>query len=291
MQKYICKHCDNLECQTSICPNCGQRTELVETTIFYCNKCNVPVFDNECEHCHSHCERIGSDIRPVFAQERLLLEVLIKKPFEFTGKSVWCSGANNYIVNGKRIRISFSELSKQSPDDVINELKKYEEKNKQYIDSDFDNVFINKFIECNKYRLNQITTEAVDYIKGIASKFDDSSMFVSFSGGKDSSCTSHLVMRALNNQRIIHIYGDTTLEYPTSAELINDFRKAFPLTPVLVAKNIDQDFQNLCEVVGPPSRVMRWCCTVFKTGAITKKIEATFKHKTRLLSFQGIRRA
>ena len=291
MQKYICKHCDNLECQTSICPNCGQRTELVETTIFYCNKCNVPVFDNECEHCHSHCERIGSDIRPVFAQERLLLEVLIKKPFEFAGKSVWCSGANNYIVNGKRIHISFSELSKQNPDDVINKLKKYEEKNKQYVDSDFDNVIINRFIECNKYRLNQITTEAVDYIKGIASKFDDSSMFVSFSGGKDSSCTSHLVMRALNNQRIIHMYGDTTLEYPTSAELISDFRKTFPLTPVLVAKNIDQDFQNLCEVVGPPSRVMRWCCTVFKTGAITKKIEATFKHKTRLLSFQGIRRA
>ena len=209
MQKYICKHCDNLECQTSICPNCGQRTELVETTIFYCNKCNVPVFDNECEHCHSHCERIGSDIRPVFAQERLLLEVLIKKPFEFAGKSVWCSGANNYIVNGKRIRISFSELSKQSPDDVINELKKYEEKNKQYIDSDFDNVFINKFIECNKYRLNQITTEAVDYIKGIASKFDDSSMFVSFSGGKDSSYTespkndyAHFIYKGESGQKV-----------------------------------------------------------------------------------------
>ena len=291
MLKYICKHCDNLECETSTCPNCGQRTELVETTVYYCKKCNVPVFDDECECCHARCERIGSDIRPVFAQERLLLEVLLNKPFEFADKSVWCAGANNYIVDGKRIKISFSELSKQKPDDVINKLKKYEKKNSFYIEHDFDNRFITRFIECNKYRLNQITTEAIDYIKDISKKFDDSSMFVSFSGGKDSSCTSHLVMRALNNQRIIHIYGDTTLEYPTSANLISEFRKTYPSTPVLVAKNIDQDFQNLCEVVGPPSRVMRWCCTVFKTGAITKKIEATFKNKTRLLSFQGIRRA
>lgn len=35
---------------------------------------------------------------------------------------------------------------------------------------------------------------------------------------------------------------------------------------------------------------MRWCCTVFKTGAIAKKIEMTFKDKKRILSFQGIRR-
>ena len=145
------------------------------------------------------------------------------------------------------------------------------------------------FIECNRIRLNQITTEATDYIRNIASNFDASSMFVSFSGGKDSSVTSHLVMRALNNYKIIHIYGDTTLEYPTSAELINKFRKEYPTTPVLVAKNMDQDFENLCEVVGPPSRVMRWCCTVFKTGAIQKTIASAFKDKNNILSFQGIR--
>ncbi len=291
MLRYICKKCENLECETSTCPVCGNRTDLINSSIYYCKKCNVPVFDGECENCHSKCERIGSDIRPVFAQERLLLEVLQGKPFEYADKSVWCSGANNYIIDGKRYRLSFSELSKHDSKDVIKELKKHEDKNKKYINNDLDNKIINNFIKCNKYRLNQITTEAVDYIKNISSKFDDSSMFVSFSGGKDSSCTSHLVMRALNNQRIIHIYGDTTLEYPTSSDLIAEFRNRYPTTPVVVAKNIDQDFQNLSEIVGPPSRVLRWCCTVFKTGAITKKIEGVFKNKTRLLSFQGIRRA
>ena len=34
---------------------------------------------------------------------------------------------------------------------------------------------------------------------------------------------------------------------------------------------------------------MRWCCTVFKTGAIQKTIASAFKDKTNILSFQGIR--
>ena len=34
---------------------------------------------------------------------------------------------------------------------------------------------------------------------------------------------------------------------------------------------------------------MRWCCTVFKTGAIQKTIASAFKDKSNILSFQGIR--
>ncbi len=44
-------------------------------------------------------------------------------------------------------------------------------------------------------------------------------------------------------------------------------------------------------MVGPPSRVMRWCCTVFKTGAIQKTIASAFKDQKNILSFQGIRRS
>jgi phosphoadenosine phosphosulfate reductase len=98
-------------------------------------------------------------------------------------------------------------------------------------------------------------------------------------------------MNALETRKVIHIYGDTTLEYPTTGEYIKKFKNENPETPMLVAKNKDQEFNNLCEVVGPPSRVMRWCCTVFKTGAITKKIEQSFKEKKSILTFYGIRRS
>lgn len=291
MQTYICRNCDDLHCETSVCPVCGKRTELQSVQIFYCKHCNCPVYDEKCPICGEKSTHIGTDLRPVFAQERLLLEILEGMPFKYAGKSIWCVGANNYVVDGEKIRLPFAEYRKLNPDIIVARLIENEERNKPYIDHDFDNCHIQNFIRCNQSHLNVITDEAVSYIKSVSSKFDLSSMFVSFSGGKDSTVTSHLVMRALNTEGVLHIYGDTTLEYPKSQKYLEVFKKSYPKTPVLIAKNSDQDFCNLCDIVGPPSRVMRWCCTVFKTGAITKKIEQLFRNKTRLLSFQGIRRA
>lgn len=291
MLKYKCTHCDDMICETSICPICSNRTELLASEIFYCHKCNTPVYENICPCCGSVCEKIGSDIRPVFAQERLLLEILLNKPFAFANKAVWNTCSNNYFIDGIRVKVSFKEFRNTPSNYVINEIKKHFHENEKYVNSDFTNQHIQSFIKCNALRLNSITDEAIDYIKKVSKQFDFSNLFVSFSGGKDSTVTSNLVMKALETEKIIHIYGDTTLEYPTSQIYINEFKKKFQQTPLLVAKNRDQDFCNLCDVIGPPSRVMRWCCTIFKTGAITKKIEQTFKDKTRLLSFQGIRRA
>jgi len=291
MIKYICKNCDGLLCESSTCPVCGNRTEIYSTAIYYCPECNAPCFDEECPVHHTKNKEIGKDLRPVFAQERLLIEVLLHRPMEFAGKSVWSTASNIYWVDGKKITFSISELKKTNPDYVIQELQKYAEGNQQFVDHDFDNEHIQKFIEINQFRLNQITEEAINHIKKISTGFGPDEIFVSFSGGKDSTVTSNLVLRAFGTEKVVHIYGDTTLEYPESEKYLAEFRKRFPQTPILVAKNREQKFDDLCDVVGPPSRVLRWCCTVFKTGAITKKIEQVFGDRKQLLSFQGIRRA
>lgn len=293
MIRYICRNkgCNTIECETSTCPNCNQRTELLRSEIYYCSKCNTPVFEKTCPSCHNNCFKIGSDLRPVFAEERLLVECFLEKPMAFAGKSIWQTTSTTYWIDGKKLKISIKDFKEKNPDVIINLMKEYHEQNKKYVDSDFDNDHIRKFIESNKFRLNMITDESCNYIRKIASQFDESEMFVSFSGGKDSTVTSSLVMKALETESILHIYGDTTLEYPTSSKYIKEFRKEHPKTPVITAKNREQDFNDLCNVVGPPSRVLRWCCTVFKTGAITKRIESTFKDKKRILSFQGIRRS
>ncbi len=288
MINYKCPNCDNLECETSVCPVCGGRTVLEGSTIYWSKEHNTPSFfqfvDDE------KCEPICSDIRPVFPKERLLIEVLLNKPMAFAGKSVWNNGSNCYIVDGAKVRVSFKDLSKIDSKSVINQLNKYNKENKSYED-DFENEsFIKEFIKINSSRLNRIEAEAIDYIKQQSNNWNNDEMFVSFSGGKDSTVVSSLVMNALSTESIPHIYGDTTLEYPTTKDYIERFKTNHKSTPLLVAKNKDQDFNNLCEVIGPPSRVMRWCCTVFKTGAITRKIESIFKNRTRILSFQGIRR-
>lgn len=98
-------------------------------------------------------------------------------------------------------------------------------------------------------------------------------------------------MRALGSEDVLHIYGDTTLEFPETLQYVDRFKKDHPKTPLLPAKNRDKDFVQLCEQLGPPSRVMRWCCTVFKTGAIQRKITTLFRDKKRILTFYGIRRS
>ena len=290
MIKYICHNCQDLECETSVCPVCGNRAEILESSVFYCPHCEAPSYDSYCSLCGSECEYIGSDLRPVFPQERLLLEILLGEPFKYANSSVWNVGSNRYVIDGVKKNIPYKELrEKNDPIKVIEELKKHEYSNIEYIKDFYNSKTIVNFVKINKAHLNVITHEAVNYIRDISEGKTEAEMFVSFSGGKDSTVVSDLVLNALG-KNIIHIYGDTTLEYPTSAIYVKRFRKTHPLIPLLTAKNKDQDFNNLCEVIGPPSRVMRWCCTVFKTGAITKKIDSTFKDVKQLLTFQGIRR-
>lgn len=291
MIKYMCNNCDNLSCESSVCPVCKNRTYVDKSEIYYCEKCNIPLFDNICPLCDSHAKYIGTDIRPVFPEERLLLEAIEGNLFKYANKSVWNTTGNNYFVDGNKIKLTIKDVVNNiDANELRNILKQNEEKNKKYIENFYEQKYIKNFIEANCLRYNFVVTEAHDYIKKISKKYDQDSMFVSFSGGKDSTVTSDLVMNALNTDKIIHIYGDTTLEYPETGVYLEEFKKIHPSTPLLVAKNKDQDFNELCKVIGPPSRVMRWCCTIFKTGSITRKIDSTFKNKTKVLTFQGLRR-
>lgn len=292
MIKYICKNCDNHICETSKCPICEGRAELFSSDVYYCKNCNAPVYEEKCSICGGNCERIGNDVRPVFPEERLLLEIAEKEPFKYRGSAIWEVGNGNYIINGNKKKIYYKKIMENiSSDYLYDEIRKNEQANKDEVDNFLKSEHIKNFIEANKIRYNYITNEAIDYIKNISKEYEQDEMFVSFSGGKDSTVTSSLVMEAFEYEPIIHIYGDTTIEMSDSANYIKEFREKFPNMPFLVAKNKDQDFYKLCEVLGPPSRLVRWCCTFFKTGAITRKIDQAFKDKKRLLSFQGLRRA
>ena len=143
---------------------------------------------------------------------------------------------------------------------------------------EYFNEIIEKFIHANEDRYNYITKEAMSYIRDKAAGYDLNEMFVSFSGGKDSTVTSDLVMKALSTPRILHIFGDTTLEFPETMKYMEEFKKEHPKTPLISSRNKDKDFEELCKQIGPPSRVMRWCCTIFKTGAISRRIDILFKN-------------
>lgn len=287
MINYKCEKC-NIECETSICPICGERT-IGKSKIFWCEICNIPIYHEKCSCCGSHGKYISTDIRPVFPEERLLLEILIDEPFKFSKNSVWNAQGNRYVIDGKKLNLTVKDLMKKPAKSVIKDLEKYEQENKDtYLEF---NKYIEKFINANKERYNNIVTEATDYIIKEKEGYKDDEMFVSFSGGKDSTVVSDLVIKALGKPEIIHIFGDTTLEFPMTMSYAKRFKESHIRTPLIFARNKEKNFYDLCEVVGPPSRVMRWCCIIFKTGAITKKISTVFKSKTKVLTFYGVRRS
>ena len=259
MINYICTNCDNLKCETSTCPVCNGRTYIDKSEIYYCEKCCTPIFDKRCPICNNEGIYIGTDIRPVFPEERLLIETIENEPFKYAGKSIWNTSGNNYFIDGKKHRFIIKEvIEKIDANDIRKEIEKNKEKNRKYEEDFFNQDYIKNFIQANMIRYNSIVTEAHDYIKRISQDYTADTMFVSFSGGKDSTVTSDLVMNALNNDKIIHIYGDTTLEYPETKDYLEIFKKKHPATPILVAKNKDQNFNELCKVIGPPSRVMSY---------------------------------
>lgn len=285
MIKYVCKSC-NIDCETSECPVCHGRANA-EPRIYWCKNCNVPVYNEKCDLCGEDAEYLTTDLRPVFPEERLLLEVLIGEPLKYINSSVWNSTGNRYIVDGVRLKLSIAKLIKKDSKTVIEQLKQYKKQNNY----DCFNITMEKFIKANKRRFNLIVSEATQFIKEVSSGYELDELFISFSGGKDSTVTQDLVVKALSEPKIIHIFGDTTLEFPLTHEYLKRFKVNNRYTPILTAKNKDKNFYDLCETLGPPSRVMRWCCTIFKTGAITRKISSTFKNKKKIITFHGIRRS
>lgn len=285
MIKYVCKSC-NIDCETSECPICHGRTSA-EPRIYWCKNCNIPVYDEKCDLCGEDAEYLTTDLRPVFPEERLLLEVLIGEPLKYINSSVWNSTGNRYIVDGVRLKLSIAKLMKKDSKTVIEELEHYKNKNNY----DCFNITMEKFINANKRRFNLIVSEATQFVKEVSEGYELDELFVSFSGGKDSTVTQDLVVKALSEPKIIHIFGDTTLEFPLTHEYLKRFKENNRYTPILTARNKEKNFYDICETLGPPSRVMRWCCTIFKTGAITRKISSTFKNKKKIITFHGIRRS
>ena len=146
------------------------------------------------------------------------------------------------------------------------------------------------FVAANQDRLNYLIDEAHSFIRNAASKFPEEQIVISFSGGKDSTVTADLVVRALSNPSLVHIFGDTTLEFPTTIEYARRFRESHPDAIFQIAKNEDQNFYDVCEDIGPPARMMRWCCSMFKTGPITRVINSLYRSQ-QILTFYGIRKS
>ena len=288
-----CKTC-NIETNESICPICKSNTiEDLPVEVYWCKECKVPIIkqvnqsDKEiCPICNGKLDYLSKDIRPVFPEERLLIELLLEKEANsLINSSVWASD-NKYFIDGKKKIIqnkTFNELKPKLFKDKLNEYQKYnsyENFNRQ----------ISKFITANKFRFLYLVDEANEFIKKISKEYEEEKIVISFSGGKDSTVVADLVINALGNPSLVHIFGDTTLEFPTTIEYAERYRNSHKHAIFQIAKNNEQNFMTVCEDIGPPARMMRWCCSMFKTGPITRVLNNLYREQ-KILTFYGIRKA
>ena len=153
MLRYRCKE-HNISTATSVCPVCGNRAELERSDIFWCDECRIPLYQKHCSMGHK-VRRLTTDIRPVFPEERLLLEILLGEPFCFREDSVWNATGNKYIVNGKRIEFSIQQLKDVDADRIR---RTYDALKEQNSDEAFLR-YINRFVEENRERMDEITKE------------------------------------------------------------------------------------------------------------------------------------
>lgn len=283
--------------------NSVTKNDRFSAQVNWCASCRIPVFDEnnsvgavcKCPLCHGKTEYLSSDLRPVFPEERLLLELLLEKePFSLASSSVWNS-ANRYYIDGKSVAISSSVFRNADCDALRRKLDEFSKENLEISKKYFDST-VQKFIQANKSRFDSIKDDAFDFVQDEAEKFvqkngagSENRMIVSFSGGKDSTATADVVIKALANPKITHLFGNTTLEFPMTIEYAERYRKNHPLAEFRIAKNTDQNFYEVCKEIGPPARMMRWCCSMFKTGPITRVLNRKFGDK-QILTFYGIRK-
>lgn len=275
--------------------------QLDNYKIYWSREKNVPIIINEDKDTilmkNQELEYITVDLRPVFLEEKHLIKNLFELDNTIYYRSVWCSKQGRYFIDGKPIKRSIIKAIKEIKNiDCFRKLILDFQKTDEMIITEIK--IFKTFVEENKehmYYLLQSKQRDIEghyigaypFIDEVIEKYKNRVPIVSFSGGKDSAVVSHMVTKATNNQSILHLFGDTTLELPLTYQYIKEFKEKNPATPFFEERNDENDFLEMCKEIGPPSRVKSWCCSIFKTGPMGTTLS---NFDMDFLTFYGIRR-
>lgn len=154
-------------------------------------------------------------------------------------------------------------------------------------------VEIGAMVEANREMLEIIEQSTVKKILAIYTKYKGrlDCFHVAFSGGKDSCVLLDLVKKALPKGSFVVVFGDTGMEFPDTYEAVKKTKQqcAEEEIPFYIAESHLKPKESW-ELFGPPSRVLRWCCSVHKsTPQILKLREITGKNDFIGLDFVGLR--
>ncbi|EFK09477.1 phosphoadenosine phosphosulfate reductase family protein [delta proteobacterium NaphS2] len=251
---------------------------------YWCHTCHVPLMGDACLSCGSKAKDICSAaIVPVFTPEIQYLKKRVDPslyPLLKEGE-IWLSPGNcTYYCQGVPVLKLVAGNGKATPLTDPEQVKPLNRSKK---------TWLRTLQKANKGYMEHLQYEAEDFIRSTIASFKGRTAMVSFSGGKDSTVVSHLVMGALGRSDVLHIFGDTSIEFPDTYGYLEEFQRRHPLTPFIRSKS-KLDFFKTAEQIGPPSRILRWCCTTHKTNPLSSLIDSMSPEKG-VLTFDGVRKS
>ena len=195
-----------------------------ESQLYWCEECKIPLYEPVCGCCGAKGRQFVKDVRVVFPEEKVLLEILLGlKAGELNEKSLWNAAGNVYYLDGVRMPLSIQRLREMD----AGKIRKTYDENRKNMDDTFFKQMTERFVKANANRYQEISQEALSYIWEETQGMEIGDMFVSFSGGKDSTVVADLCKRALDGpgKKILHIFGDTTLEFPMTEQYVAQYKK------------------------------------------------------------------
>lgn len=255
-------------------------------SIYWCPNCKIPIIENSiCPLCGKKNKVITSNgiCNPVFEQEKRLISCILGT--DLGEDDIWYLGSSYYLINEKRVRVPYVDFYKDKKHLYFSASLR------ENIENYDKPLHLESYLLANERYINELIYEAEEYVINLVKEVTEKQNVkyvptVSFSGGKDSTVVSRIVRDALQDESVIHFFGDTTLEFPATHSYVDDsFRNENPFTPMIPSES-DKDFYKLCNIFGPPSKFERWCCTIFKTGNLNNEYQNLVGNS---LTFLGIR--
>ena len=216
-------------------------------------------------------EKMSLEPRPVYYRELDILgfDKYWKYPKDDVAPLMWAT-ANKYIYRGRLVAMTKGGALYTPPKLEILDAPEPDGGQLRFVD-------VQGMVAMNAEIMETLAQETIKkiYKTFVQYKKKVDIFYVAFSGGKDSVVTLDLVQKALPHNDFVVLFGDTGMELPTTLELIpviKDWCKSLHIKFFIAKSHMNAlDSWNL---FGPPSRQLRWCCSVHKSVPVLNMVRS-----------------